>query len=218
MYPDAEIAENAHSTYEVFMQSAMTKDNAREKLSVCSKFKRILLFFGIVRPYKGLTYLIEAMPGIISEIPDVYLLIVGEFWESREVYLKRINELMIDDHVKVIDEYVPNEDVAVYFSAADIVVLPYLSATGSGIVQIAFGCGKPVIATTVGSLPSVIIDRKTGYLVHPRDSEEIADAVISFYKRNMGHWMASNILRSRRRFSWDNMVNSIERAVQEIRR
>ena len=210
IFPDAEVALNVHPTYEVFKQSDMTKENAREILRIGTKFKKTLLFFGIIRSYKGLTYLIDAMPIIISKIPDICLLVVGEFWENKQEYLQRINELQIDGNVKVIDEYVPNEDVAVYFSAADVVVLPYASGTGSGIVQIAFGFHKPVIATAVGGLPDVVVDGKTGYLVKPRNSEEIADAVISFYRYKMEPKMIRNIMLNKDKFSWSRMVSTIE--------
>jgi glycosyltransferase involved in cell wall biosynthesis len=157
------------------------------------------------------------MGHIVSEYSDARLLIVGEFWEDTRKYCRQIDKLSLNGHISIVDRYVPNEDVEMYFAAADIVVLPYTSGTGSGVVQIAYGCNKPVIATRVGCLPEVVEDGKTGLLVEPKNSAQIADAVISFYKHNMGHRMASNIWRSRHRFSWNNMVSSIEEVVQEIR-
>jgi glycosyltransferase involved in cell wall biosynthesis len=124
--------------------------------------------------------------------------------------MQQINELKIGSNVKVIDKYVPNEDVATYFSAADVVVLPYVSGTGSGVVQIAFGFTKPVIATKVGCLPDVVAEGKTGYLVGPKDSVGIADAVLSFYKNKMERKMIRNIILNRDMFSWTRMVGIIE--------
>jgi glycosyltransferase involved in cell wall biosynthesis len=210
IYSNARIKVNVHPTYEVFNQNIMTKQEARKKLSIDARFKKIILFFGIIRRYKGLTYLIEAMPRIITEMPDTCLLIVGEFWENKDVYLQYIEEMRIGDNVMVIDGYVPNEDVATYFSAADIVVLPYVSGTGSGIVQIAFGFDKPVIATSVGCLPEVVIHGKTGYIIDAMNGDAIADAVVSFYEHGEEETFVKNIKEERMRFSWDRMVETIE--------
>ncbi len=210
LFPDAPIAVSFHPTYSVFKQESLSKEKARRKLGINGKVKNTILFFGIVRPYKGLSYLIEAMPQIIAEIPGVLLIIAGEFWGKEERFLSRIRELHLDDSVKVINEYIPNEEVGTYFSAVDIVVLPYVSGTGSGIVQIAFGFNKPVIATKVGCLPEVVGDKRTGYLVEPMDSQAIADAVVSFYRENKEDEFVSNISREKERFSWERMVATIE--------
>jgi glycosyltransferase involved in cell wall biosynthesis len=215
IFPNARMEVAFHPTYEVFKHSTLTKREARTKLGLDAQFKKVVLFFGVIRPYKGLMYLLEALPKIIEQMPDLYVIIAGEFWESKETYLQRLGESEIENNVKIIDEYVPNEEVATYFSSTDVVVLPYVSGTGSGIAQIAFGFNKPVIATRVGCLPEVVEDGKTVLLVEPKNPAEITDAVISFYKHDMGHRMASNIRRSRRRFSWSNMVSSIEEVVQE---
>jgi len=214
MFPVAKITVNCHPTYEVFKQSVMTKIDARKELGIGAGFEKVLLFFGIVRPYKGLSYLIEAMPRIIDNIPDVCLVVAGEFWESREKYLQRIDELRIEENVTIVDGYIPNEDVMTYFSAADIIVLPYVSGTGSGIVQIAFGFGKPVIAAAVGGLPDVVVDGKTGYLIEPANSEKIADAVIAFYRHKMERKMIRNILDDKDKFSWSRLVHAIENSAQ----
>ena len=210
IFPDAQIKMNFHPTYEIFCQKSMSKEEAKIKLKIDRKFKKIILFFGIVRPYKGLNYLIDAMPQILSEIPDVCLIIAGEFWQDGEKYLTRIEDLKLADNVMIFNKYIPNEEVGIYFSAADVVVLPYISGTGSGIVQIAFGFDKPVIATSVGCLPEVVDDGKTGYLVEPMDSKAIADAVASFYKEGREAAFVNNITKEKEKFSWDRMVETIE--------
>ncbi|HDY89455.1 MAG TPA: glycosyltransferase [bacterium] len=176
--PDANVKQSFHPTYQVFHSQVITKEEARRELGIEGN---TMLFFGFVRPYKGLHYLIEAMPMITRHI-KVNLLIVGEFWKGEEEYMKQIEDLGIGENVKVISKYVPNEGVGLYFAASDLVVLPYVSATGSGIVQAAFGCNKPVISTNVGCLSEVIDDMRTGYIVPPQDPQAIADAVVSFYK------------------------------------
>ncbi len=208
--PDAKVAVSFHPTYEIFNLIAESKDNAKKKLNIDGKFKKVILFFGIVRPYKGLGYLIEAMPKIISEMPDVCLIIAGEFWESEEKYMKQIEDLKIGDTVKVINQYIPNEDVGIYFSAADVVLLPYISGTGSGIVQIAFGLNKPVIATKVGCLPEVVAHGKTGYLIEKMNAQAIADSVIAFYRNRKEVSFTRNISQGKDRFAWSRMVQTIE--------
>lgn len=204
--PDANVKQNFHPTYEVFHSRFITKEEARKKLNIEGN---IILFFGFVREYKGLNYLIEAMPTIIEHV-DVNLLIVGEFWEGEEEYREQIKNLGLGRNIKIINKYVPNEEVGLYFATCDLVVLPYVSATGSGIVQAAFGCNKPVVTTNVGCLPEVIKDKETGYLVPPRDPQAIADAVVSFYKEGKEEEFVNNIIGGRDKFSWDGMVETIE--------
>jgi len=214
-FPNAQIKMNFHPTYEIFSQKSRSKQEARTKLKIDPKFKKIILFFGIVRQYKGLGYLIEAMPHIVAELPDLCLIIVGEFWDEEEVYIRQIHALKIEDKVKIINKYIPNEEVGDYFSVADVVVLPYVSGTGSGIVQIAFGFNKPVIATSVGCLPEVVEHGRTGYLVEPADAQAIVRAVISFYKTGMEDIFSRNIASVREKFSWNRMVKTIEALLEQ---
>jgi glycosyltransferase involved in cell wall biosynthesis len=204
--PHADVKESFHPTYEVFHTVNIAKEEARRRLGIQGN---TILFFGFVRSYKGLDYLIDAMPEIIRNV-SVNLLIVGEFWEGEEKYRKQIKRLELEENVRIINKYVPNEEVGLYFSASDLVVLPYVSATGSGIVQAAFGCNKPVVTTKVGCLPEVVKDNRTGYLVPPRDPRAIADAVISFYSEEKEEEFARNIQRQSHTFSWERMVEAIE--------
>jgi glycosyltransferase involved in cell wall biosynthesis len=204
--PGANVKQSYHPTYEIFHGGLFSKEEARKKIS-CEG--NILLFFGFVRPYKGLSYLIDAMPEIIRHI-DAKLLIVGEFWKDEKKYREQIEKLEIGERILIIDKYVPNEEVGLYFAASDVAVLPYTSATGSGIVQTAFGCQKPVITTAVGCLPEVVTDGKTGFLVPPLDSSALADAVIRFYKDGKEVEFVKNIVNESAKFSWDRMRETIE--------
>ena len=124
-----------------------------------------------------------------------------------------IKELEIESYVKVVDTYTPDREVEKYFVAADLVVLPYISATQSGIVQIAYGFTRPVIVTEVGGLPDVVKDGKTGYIVKPGNPEEIARAVHRFYQNGVDRIMTENIRKEAYRFSWERMGEAIERFV-----
>ena len=140
----------------------------------------VLLFFGYVRKYKGLDILIEAFPKILSANPNARLLIVGEFYDDPKDYIDLIKKLEIENKVKVINQFVPNEDVAKYYQAADIVILPYRSATQSGILNVAYGFYKPVIVTDVGGLAEFVDEGKTGFVVAPNSPDAIADGVQKF--------------------------------------
>jgi glycosyltransferase involved in cell wall biosynthesis len=204
--PDAYVKQNAMPIFEVFHSDFITKADARKQLNIEGN---IILFFGFVRPYKGLKYLLKAMPIITRQI-DVHLFIVGEFWKGEEEYRKQIEDLGVGENITIINKYVPNEEVGMYFAASDLAVLPYTSATGSAIVQTAFSCNKPVISTNVGCLPEIIDHERTGYVVPARDSQAIAKAVIAFYKEGREDGFVKNIIQEKEKFSWDKMVETIE--------
>lgn len=125
--PDADVKQNFHPTYEVFHSASIAKEDARRQLNIEGN---TVLFFGFVRPYKGMKYLIDAMPMIIKHI-DISLLIVGKFWNEKEEYRKQIEDLGVKENIRMIDRYVPNEEVAIYFSAADVMVCPIRLAPGA---------------------------------------------------------------------------------------
>lgn len=206
---DPDYAVTPHPTYNAFRFEGMSREQAREKLFVGQK-ERILLFFGYVREYKGLKYLLRAMPKICREDGKVKLWVVGEFGADREDYLNLIHELGIEDHVQVQDAYTPDREVEKYFAAADLVALPYTSATQSGIVQIAYGFTKPVVVTDVGGLPDVVKDGETGYIVEPGNPEAIAEAVVRFFREGQAQRMQESIEKEAYRFSWERMGEVLE--------
>ena len=196
-----------HPTYDVFNTAAMPKTSAREKLGLSDE--KIILFFGFIRRYKGLPYLIEALPLILARL-KVRLLIVGEFWQDKKRCLQLIRKMGVEQHVTIIDRYVPNEDMPGYFYASDLVILPYTSVTGSGLLQLAYAFGRPVVTTTIGDFPEIVADKKTGFLVAPRSAKEIAGAVVDFYENHDGEEMSARIKQEHDRFSWDHLIRAIE--------
>ena len=210
MFPEAIVRQNFHPTYDVFNLGDFDPEIIRKRYGIDGN---IILFFGFIRKYKGLKYLIKALPEVLSKI-NVTLLIIGEFWKDKNEHLQLIDSLGIKEKIIIVDEYVPNEEVGLYFSVADIVVQPYISATGSGIIQIAFGFNKPVIATKVGCLPEVVEDGKTGYLVPPEDSYELAQAILKFFREGNVEEFRKNIEKENYKFSWDRMVDVIENLAQ----
>ncbi len=169
--------------------------------------ENVLLFFGYIRPYKGLKYLLKALPEIKVNNPSITVLIVGEFWaKDKGSYLELMQKLKIEEDVVLVEGYVPNEDIGKYFAVSDIVVLPYISATQSGVVQTAYAFDKPVIATNVGGLPDVITQAITGYLVPSKNASKIAEAVRDFYKNPLPK---KNLQQIKQQLSWPNYVNLI---------
>jgi glycosyltransferase involved in cell wall biosynthesis len=169
----------------------------------------LLVFAGFVRPYKGLDVLLEALSLALEERP-LHLLIAGEFWQGTATYEKQIRRLKLEDAVTIINRYLPNELLTACLRQADLVVLPYRSATQSGIVQAAFGQNKPVITTNVGGLPEVVTHEQTGLLVPPGDAPALAVAIERFFSEELGARFAANIAADNDRFSWRHLVRGLE--------
>lgn len=197
-----------HPTYNAFKMQNMSKEQAREKLKI-SNGEKVLLFFGFVREYKGLKHFIKAMPLIQEKLDSVRLMVVGDFGDDKQSYLDLIQQSHCEKAIDICDGYIPDQEVEKYFAACDLVVCPYESATQSGIIQIAYGFDKPVVATNVGGLPDVVADKKTGYLVKPKNPEAIANAVIDFYENKREQEFEEHIKETAYEFSWERMVEII---------
>ncbi len=196
-----------HPVYEQFGALPCTREEARARLGIPADH-RVLLAFGYIRAYKGLHVLIDAMPAVRAQKPTTCL-IVGEFYEPREPYDEHVRRLGVSDAVRFMDHYVPDGEVGVYFAAADVVVLPYTSATQSGVVQVAYGFGRPVITTAVGGLPEVVRDGVTGLLVPPDDPTALAAAVERFFAEGDPARWERAIASERARYSWDPLTEVI---------
>jgi glycosyltransferase involved in cell wall biosynthesis len=205
--PEAVAVEIAHPSYSYFTFGRTESEAAKKRLGVSG---RVILFFGYVRPYKGVRYLLEAFAKVREKV-DATLLLVGEFYEPREPYLEQIQKFDIGKSVVLVDRYVRDEEVGLFFSAADIVVLPYTSATQSGVIQIAFAFEKPVISTRVGGIPEVIQDGVNGILVPPCDSEAMARAIERFFGESLSDSFVQSIRENSPAFSWTPLVNALER-------
>lgn len=210
---DAVYRVTPHPTYGMFCRQGMSMQKAREQLQI-DQGQRVLLFFGFVRKYKGLQYLLEAMKLLKERDFKVQLWVVGDFGEDKDEYVEQIRTFEIGDQVQMVEGYVPNDEVEKYFAASDLVVLPYLSATQSGIVQIAFGFEKPVLVTEVGGLPDVVTNGKTGYVVEPRSAEMIAEAIMDYYINNRREAFVSQIEKEKDRFSWKTFVDTLMEMVR----
>lgn len=207
--PDAHYKINVHPTYHAFCFEGMSQETARTRLSLESR-EKVLLFFGFVRQYKGLHHLLNAMEILKTRGEELRLLVVGDFDGNQEEYQKQMEELGITSMVSVCDGYTPDREVEKYFAATDVVVLPYESATQSGIAQIAYGFGKPVVVTKVGGLPEVVQDGKTGYVIPSCDAKALADAIQRYFFERESIDFAQYIKDAEYEFSWEKMVKTIE--------
>ncbi len=214
--PRANIRKAFLPTYDMFDLYTPSREEAKRRLGISNEEKTVL-FFGFVRRYKGLRYLIEAMPEVLDRLP-VRLLIVGEFWEEERFYMEAIDRLGIREHVSVVNAYVPNEEVGLYFAAANVVVLPYLEATQSGVLQMAYAFGKPVIVTSAGGLAEVVRDGETGLVVPPKDSSALTEAIVRYFEKELEASFAGKIAQDKDTFAWINLVNLIEQLVTGVTR
>jgi len=132
--------------FDLFLRYRTRAAVARTQLGIPNGVP-VVLFFGIVRPYKGLQDLLRAMPAILTEAPSALLVVAGEFWVNRSEYDSMIAKLGIRDNVTIDDRYIPDDEVGLYFSAADLAAFPYLRASGSAALQTAISFGLPIVAT-----------------------------------------------------------------------
>lgn len=192
-------------TYAAFQIKAWTRDRARAHLGLTGN---VLLFFGLIRPYKGLLDLLNALPAVLNEI-DVTLLVVGEVWGEASVYSACVTELNLQARVRFVDRYVTNDEAAMYFAAADLAVLPYREATGSAVLQLAFGLGVPVVATRTGGMDEVVEDGVTGFLVQPGDVIGLNRAIARFFSEDRAAAFRAAIAHRSDRFGWGALIETL---------
>lgn len=210
--PDAPAELVRHPLYTHFGEP-MPKEEARRRLGWAPD-ERVLLFFGYIRRYKGLDLLLEAMPEIHRET-GARLVVLGEFYEDRAPYDSLIERLGIGGIVTMRGDYAPSEEVALHFNASDLTVLPYRSATQSGIVQVAYQVERPVLCTRVGGLDEMIEDGATGLLAAPGDCGEIARAVKRYFDEGLEPRLVEGLRREKAKMGWDTMAAAVERLAKE---
>jgi len=208
--PGAMFIKLAHPVYEIF-GARMDRAAARQSLGIPFDAPAIL-FFGYIRKYKGLDIILRAMPQMLKALPEMRLIVAGEFYDDEAEYRALIQDLNIPSKNLVLaTDYIANEEVAKYFSAANVVVLPYRSATQSGIVQIAYNFDTPVIATDVGGLAEVVIDGNSGLIASDATPPTVADKVIEFFQSDLEAAFTAGVIEEKKKYSWDTFVEGIEK-------
>jgi len=203
-------------TFDAFNKFEAEFTEARMKLGLHFE-DNVLLFFGFIREYKGLKFLIRALPFIMKQKPNTVLLIVGDFFENnKDEYLNLIKETGCEKNIHLFDGYITDQEICVYFTASDLIVLPYVSATQSAVVQTAYSFSKPVIVTDVGGLPEAVEDGVTGYVVPTRDEEKLAEGVLKYFSEKDNIDFKANIKNEAYKFSWDRMNEVVVYMAMEL--
>lgn len=169
---------------------------------------RYMLFFGLVRAYKGLDLLIDAFADARLRKFNVKLIVAGEFYDDPKPYLEQIEKYNLKDLVIIENQFINDTDVKYYFNAADIIVQPYKSATQSGVTQIAYHFEKPMLVTNVGGLGEIIPNGKVGYVVEPNQIS-IADALVDFYENEKYNTFVEGVKEEKKKYQWSNMTEAI---------
>ncbi len=202
---DAVVETLFHPVYDVFGDK-----KEREKGLSFLKLEEgnYLLFFGLIRDYKGLDIALEAMSHPEIKELNIKLIVAGEFYGNKKKYTDLIYELQLENII-LFPEFIPSEDVANYFGVADAVLQPYLTATQSGITQVAYHFETPMILTDVGGLPEIVTHNSEG-LICKVNSSEIAKSILYFYKKIDRDKMVQAVAKRKEKLSWKNFIYKFE--------
>jgi glycosyltransferase involved in cell wall biosynthesis len=193
----------------------VARDKALGKLGL-DPACRYILFFGLVRAYKGLDLLLEAFADIRFRDGKIKLIIAGEYYSDKTVYTDLIKKYSLEKDIIQIDKFIQDSEVKYFFSACDLVVQPYKSATQSGITQIAYHFNKPMVVTDVGGLGELCPDGKVGY-VTSTSPDEIASAIIRFFQETDQEEMIHNIIEEKKKYSWGVLIQNIFTLLDKIK-
>jgi D-inositol-3-phosphate glycosyltransferase len=197
---------NPHPLFDNF-GFAVERDEALSKLNLDKNFT-YLLFFGFIRAYKGLDLLIEAFSEKKLRGRNLKLVVAGEFYEDDAPYRELVKKYNLENEVIFFDRFINDDEVSLFFSIADLVVLPYKNATQSGVTQIAYHFEKPMLVTDVGGLSEIVTDGKCGYVVKA-EPEFVTEAIIDFFDKNRKDQFALGIKEEKKKFAWDKLTAAI---------
>jgi glycosyltransferase involved in cell wall biosynthesis len=198
---------NPHPLFDNYGES-VSKQEAIQQLQLDIN-KKYILFFGLIRDYKGLDILLKAMATENLRHSDIQLIVAGEYYSNKDEYEKLIQELQLQNKIHLHTRFIPDDEVYKFFCAADVVVQPYKHATQSGVTQICYHFNKPMIVTNVGGLPEIVPNNKVGLVVEPNE-QAVADAILHFYNENKETEFVQNILEEKKKYSWKLMVEKVK--------
>lgn len=204
--PNANQAYSPHPMYETY-GAEISKSEARAKLKLDQEDK-IVLFFGLIRNYKGLDLLIEAMSDEKIKKNNIKLLIAGEFYEDKQPYLDLIKKHKLKDQILLHDKFISNEDVRYYFCACDLVAQTYRKATNSGVSMIGYYYNKPMLVTAVGGLAEIVPDKKCGYSIAV-DTKTISDCIQDYFENKRENEFTRNVKEERKKYEWSGFINTL---------
>ncbi len=203
--PEARYLLTDHPLYDNFGE-IVDKKEARKYLNNPVDIK-LVLFFGFIRKYKGLDWLLDAFSSPILKTSDIHLLIAGEFYEDSKPYFEQIEKNQIGNKILLHTHFIPDSQVKYYLSAADVVVQPYKNATQSGVTPLAYHFERPMIVTDVGALARLVPDNVVGLVCKP-DPESIAMAIKSFFEKDPAYF-TTGIRTGKMKLSWKTFVDKI---------
>ena len=169
--------------------------------------KQYMLFFGLVRAYKGLDLLLEAFAQIKDQLPNLQLIVAGEFYEDEEKYRSQIELSGLTDRVIIRNEFIPDADLRKYFGAADLIVQPYKTATQSGVTQVAFHFEKPMLVTNVGGLGEIVHDHQMGYASNP-NADAIATDILDYFTNNRKESYTAYLIKEKNKYAWSYLTQA----------
>jgi len=201
-----------HPLYDNFGEK-VTREVAIQTLGLDAD-TRYILFFGLIRDYKGLDLLLRAFADERLRNKRVKLIVAGEFYSNAELYERLERELDLAGHIVWYKEFVPADRVRYFFAAADLVAQPYKSATQSGITQIAYHFERPMLVTNVGGLAEIVPHGRVGYVVQP-DAADIADALVDFVDNKQEGDFEQGIAEEKSKYAWSNMTTALLEVAQQ---
>ncbi len=199
-------AYSPHPMYENY-GDLISIDIARKKLNL-NPHDKIILFFGLIRHYKGLDILLEALAAPEIKNQGVKLLIAGEFYDDKNFYLQLIKKLNLQDCVIVHDKFIPNDEVRDYFCAANLVAQTYRNATNSGVTMVGYFYEKPMLVTNVGGLSEIVPNEVCGYVVE-NNCALISEKVVDFFANNRENEFVKNVKIEKKKYEWIEFINSL---------
>jgi len=188
-----------HPVYEVLHIPGTHHDAVKNKI----------LFFGFVKHYKGLDILLQALSIVIKSIPELKLVIAGDVYGDKKTYLDLIDLLKLRNNIELHFRYIADDEIGDFFNDCDVCVLPYRSATQSGVVQLSYAYEVPVIATKVGGIEEVVIDGENGLLVETENPEALSEKILEFYTKNYSDRFRNNIKENNQQYSWDTFTTRL---------
>jgi glycosyltransferase involved in cell wall biosynthesis len=207
-------AYSPHPMYETYGAS-VNMEEARKKLNLNSSDK-IILFFGLIRHYKGLDILMEAMANPEIKKQNIKLLIAGEFYEDKQPYLDLIQKHQLQDQILLHDKFIANDDVRYYFCASNLVAQTYRNATNSGVTMVGYYYEKPMLVTNVGGLAEIVPNEKCGYVVET-EIPEISEKIITYFSQNKEEAFTQNVRIEKKKYEWTEFIGVLVNLYQTSR-
>lgn len=203
-----------HPLYDNFGE-AVPKEEARRRLGL-PVVGPLILFFGFIRPYKGLDLLLEAMADPRIREKGIRLLVSGEFYTDRQPYLEAVSRLGITDIVILRTDFIPDSEVRYHLCAADLVVQPYRSATQSGVTPLSYHFERPMLVTRVGALPDMVPDGKVGVVAEP-DPRSIADGILRCFETGVDNFLPQ-LREEKKKYTWLRLVETIQSLAHAVQK